>query len=47
MSRPPKKPASEPTAESKQYSWAIYRLKGTPAKPLGNVEAPDEEGSNW
>lgn len=24
-------------------SWAIYRLKGTPAAPLGHVEGPDEE----
>jgi hypothetical protein len=41
MSRPPKQPAPA----GKQYSWAIYRLKGTPAKLLGNVEAPDEESA--
>jgi hypothetical protein len=42
-------PASEesaPEAEAtKMHSWAIYRLKGTPAKLLGNVEAPDEESA--
>jgi hypothetical protein len=45
MSRPPaKKPTTEPrAAEAQQFSWAIYRLKGTPAKLLGNVEAPDEQ----
>jgi hypothetical protein len=42
MSRPPKPPAPEPAA-AKLPSWAIHRLKGTPAKLLGNVEAPDEE----
>jgi hypothetical protein len=43
MSRPPKKQA--PEAATKMHSWAIYRLKGTPAKLLGNVEAPDEESA--
>jgi hypothetical protein len=41
MSRPPKKAAAEPAG--KQYHWAIYKLKGTPAALLGHVEAPDEE----
>jgi hypothetical protein len=45
MSRPPKQPAPEPTAAGKQFSWAIYRLNGTPAKLLGNVEAPDKESA--
>jgi hypothetical protein len=26
----------------KEYSWNIYRLRGTPAKFIGTVEAPDE-----
>jgi hypothetical protein len=34
----------EPTP-AKQFSWAIYRLKGTPAKLLGHVEAPSEESA--
>ena len=25
------------------HSWAIYRLKGTPAALFGHVEAPDAE----
>jgi hypothetical protein len=25
------------------HSWAIYRLKGTPAALLGHVDAPDAE----
>jgi hypothetical protein len=33
------------TAAGKQFSWAIYRLKGTPAKLLGNVKAPNEESA--
>jgi hypothetical protein len=27
----------------KDYRWAIYHIKGTPAKYLGAVYAPDEE----
>jgi len=45
MSRPPQKQAPEPAATAKQYSWAIYRLTGTPAKLLGHVEAPDEQSA--
>jgi hypothetical protein len=26
----------------KQYSWHIYRLRGTPAQFIGSVEASDE-----
>jgi|HubBroStandDraft_6_1064221.scaffolds.fasta_scaffold921758_2 hypothetical protein len=26
----------------KEYSWNIYRLRGTPAQLIGRVEAPDE-----
>ena len=29
----------------KQYRWAIYHIKGTPAKFLGTVMASDEEGA--
>jgi hypothetical protein len=45
MSRPPKKPAPEPTTSARQHRWAIYHIKGTPAKLLGHVEAPDEENA--
>jgi hypothetical protein len=27
----------------KDYRWAIYHIKGTPAKFIGSVSAPDEE----
>jgi hypothetical protein len=26
----------------KEYSWNVYRLRGTPAQFVGIVEAPDE-----
>ena len=44
MTRPTAKRQSTPSApEGKQYTWNIYRLKGTPAALLGHVEAPDAE----
>jgi hypothetical protein len=44
MSRTPsKKMAAENAAPPKMHSWAIRRLKGTPAALLGHVEAPDAE----
>jgi hypothetical protein len=43
MSRPPKKPASEVGSPARVYSWAIYRIKGTPAALIGHVGAPDAE----
>ena len=39
MSRTPAEAAAPP----KLHSWAIYRLKGTPAALLGHVEAPDAD----
>ena len=27
----------------KDYRWAIYHIKGTPAKFIGTVTAPDEQ----
>jgi hypothetical protein len=35
--------AAENAAPPKMRSWAIYRLKGTPAALFGHVEAPDAE----
>jgi hypothetical protein len=29
----------------KEYSWSIYRLRGTPAVFVGDVEAPDEKAA--
>ena len=44
MSRTPtKKPAADAVAPPKMHSWAIYRLKGTPAALLGHVDALDAE----
>jgi hypothetical protein len=43
MSRPPSKKPSAEAAAPRMHSWAIYRLKGTPAALLGHVEAPDAE----
>jgi hypothetical protein len=45
MSRPPKNQAPDATAPPRQHRWAIYHIKGTPAKLLGHVEAPDEESA--
>jgi hypothetical protein len=45
MSRPPKKQTAETTSPRQQHRWAIYHIKGTPAKLLGHVEAPDEESA--
>jgi hypothetical protein len=49
MKRPPakeqpplKKQSPPPVPASKQYTWSIYHIKGTPAALLGGVEAPDE-----
>jgi len=35
--------AMPPVKQAQPYSWAIYHLKGTPAKPVGFAEAPDEQ----
>jgi hypothetical protein len=43
MRRPRTDSKSPPSApSSKQYTWKIYHIKGTPAILLGHVEAPDE-----
>jgi hypothetical protein len=34
--------AKRPTKQQ-THSWAIYHLKGTPAKFVGIVDAPDKE----
>jgi hypothetical protein len=44
MAKPPNQ-APEATTPVRQHRWSIYRLKGTPAKLLGHVEAPDEESA--
>jgi 1,2-phenylacetyl-CoA epoxidase PaaB subunit len=36
----PKRPAKQ-----QAHSWAIYHLKGTPAKLVGIVYAPDEQAA--
>ena len=41
--RPSKKPPAEAASPVRTCRWAIYRLTATPAKLLGDVEAPDEE----
>jgi hypothetical protein len=36
--------AKRPTKQQRNHSWAVYRLKGTPAKFVGIVDnAPDEQ----
>jgi 1,2-phenylacetyl-CoA epoxidase PaaB subunit len=31
------------TSKEQTHSWAVYHLKGTPAKLVGIVYAPDEQ----
>jgi len=33
----------EATTEQQAHSWAVYHIKGTPAKLVGIIEAPDEQ----
>jgi hypothetical protein len=35
----PKRPIKQP----QKQSWAVYHIKGTPAKLVGIVDAPDEK----
>jgi hypothetical protein len=32
-----------PTKQQQGHSWAVYRIKGTPAKLVGIIDAPDKE----
>jgi hypothetical protein len=34
--------AKQPTKQQ-AHSWAVYHIKGTPAKLVGILEAPDEQ----
>jgi hypothetical protein len=38
----PGRPRKPKQTESTEYSWSIYRLRGTPAAFIGIVDAPDE-----
>jgi hypothetical protein len=31
------------TKQQQDHSWAVYHIKGTPAKLIGIVDAPDEQ----
>jgi hypothetical protein len=39
MARRPKEPKQ---TGKQEYSWSIFKLRGTPAQFIGIVEAPDE-----
>jgi hypothetical protein len=34
-----------PTKQPERHSWAVYHIKGTPAKLLGIVDVPDEQSA--
>jgi hypothetical protein len=36
---------AEPSTEQQSYSWSIYRLRGTLARFVGLVDAPDEQSA--
>jgi hypothetical protein len=38
----PGRPAKPKQTESPEYSWGVYRLRGTPAAFIGIVDAPDD-----
>jgi hypothetical protein len=37
--------AKRPTKEPETHSWAVYHIKGTPAKLVGIVDASDSESA--
>jgi hypothetical protein len=45
MLRVRKKPPADVPDGPPQTSWAIYRIKSTPAERLGVVHAPDADGA--
>jgi hypothetical protein len=34
-----------PIRQHPNHSWAVYHIKGTPAKLVGIVDAPDEQSA--
>lgn len=37
--------AKRPTKDSETHSWGVYHIKGTPAKLVAIVDAPDAESA--
>jgi hypothetical protein len=35
--------AKQPPKQQQLHSWAVYHIKGTPAKLVGIIDAPDEQ----
>jgi hypothetical protein len=36
-------PKLRPIKQTGTHSWSVYHIKGTPAKLVGLIEAPDEQ----
>ena len=36
---------AKPPIKERTHSWAVYHIRGTPARLVGIIDAPDEQGA--